>query len=963
MSSKTLYPNTISQSSESGTRFRKFKDLNNLKNSTSSYAISEDNIASSSGTHNRPSTITTKYYKANIPAGSKITKITLEYAACYTGNISIAGPSLDLLNVSATAKTGKALTKTMTKTSVSWTGNFSVNSVNSSSFGATINFPSNTKSDIGKVKVQYVRLIIEYNAPNFTLSATKVSGQYTNDDFIVKLTCNNKGQTNGGTNVNITLPSGVTFIRQESGDGTISSNRVWNTNIGSKLSASVVFRVRVNTDGAHNLSFKESATNHTASLNLKSIPALPIEPEPEPEDDPQIIIGDVEEFFIQVKPNEEFTLDLNFTGYNKSTVKIYSCVIGINTFGGNFNNYSQDNCTENILIYSMSLGQWGWRAVTIVENQHISPWNYELSESAMQNKFKCLTPGEYCLAIYDVDNTTSTGLLRKINISVKPNSEALSTPNCTILKLSSEELDRLGEGAYIVQSYMKNNITSDFYHHDWGRNFRIGVFNNEVPGGDSENLTMEEIFKNAIYWSNSIKEGNNFELLTCEFIYDEDYPLYLLFTGDYPEGDPVGSSLQFTTPVIKEDEGMNNQCIFPEPIRGIISKDDSLSQLTLGSFESSNPIRLYDFDTNDIESLEKISILGFQVNITCDVTDNLILLVKLINPNGVTRERSIQITNTRDDRIVSLGGAFDLWGFDVGDLKNLDEWQVEIIVSNPWNNVSESVLTIEHVELIFFANKIKDYLIKCYLNGQDTSHYGMFLEEVDIPTGLKTDVKYLDNAGTDRNDAYRQNIDKKEITIKFSIHGCTLEETTNMLRLIGALFTNKRDELNRPIPNNLEFSHYPGQYWPVIMEDPIDSDVGTVDYSSTLKLIVPDGTSFSTRETVTSFAGNINSIAKINPTLELIPSPEANQVTIRELESKQVMVLNYDSFVEGDIVQVDCENQKVWLKRYSSEIEEYMDYDITFSADWHCDWFSLIGAYYFECENATLRTVSFIERG
>lgn len=985
MSSKTVYPSTISQSSSSNTKFREFTNLNNIKNNTSSYAISESDIASSSGTHNRPSTLTTKNYKTKIPTGSKITKITLEYAACYTGNLSIAGPSLDLLNVSASAKTGKALTKTMTKTSVSWKSNFNVPSVNSSNFGATINFPKNTKSDIGKVKIQYVRLIIEYNSPNFTLSAGKTKGLYTGDDFLVKLTCNNKGQTNGGTNVNITLPSGVSFVRQESGDGTISSSKVWNTNIGSKLSASVVFRVKITTDGNHNLSFKESATGHTASLNLQSIPVPAPEPAPIPEPEPiepQIITGEVEEFFIQVKQNEEFSVNLNFPSYNKNHVKIYACVIKSNAFlGGGFENYAVDNCTEDILVYAIIYQQPVWRKVTTLTQQGIYPLKYMLVGGLIQNKFKCLTPGEYCLAIFDVDNITGSGLLRKINISVKPSN--LTVPNIGVLKLSSEELDRLSEGTYFVQSYLKE-VTPDTYVRDWGRNFRIGVFNNSIEANlstttiidengvaqevttdstDYENLTIEEIYNNASYWSQCVNEVNTFEQLTSEFIYNEDYPVYILFVGDYIEGNHNHSYIQFTPPTIKEAESNNNQCIFPIPIKKIISDDASLSQLSLNSFESSNPIRLYDFDTNDIETIEKISILGFQVNITCDVTDNVILLVKLINPNGVTGERSIQITKNTEDRIVSLGGAFDLWGFDVADLKNLDDWELEIIISDPWDNPTESILTIEHVELIFFVNKIKDYLVKCYLNGQDTSNYGMFIEEVDVPAGLKTDVKYLDIEGTDTNNAYRQNINKKEITIKFGIHGCTIEETTNMLRLISKLFTNKRDEMNRPIPNNIEFSHYPGEYWRVIMEDPIDSDVNSVDYSSTLKLVVPDGTSFSTRETVTSFVGNINSIAKIFPTLELIPEPGVNQVTIRELNSKQTMVLNYTDFTEGDIIRVDCENQKLFLKRFSTELSDHVETNISSAVDWHSDWFSLIGAYYFECENATLRTVSYTERG
>ena len=118
MSSKTLYPHTLSQSS--GSNIQSFNNLANLKNSNATYAKT-NKIAKKTGTKKKPASITAKNFQANIPAGSKINKVTVEYAADYEGDVSIGKPTLNILNIRGDNKQGKSLTKTLTKTSVTWT--------------------------------------------------------------------------------------------------------------------------------------------------------------------------------------------------------------------------------------------------------------------------------------------------------------------------------------------------------------------------------------------------------------------------------------------------------------------------------------------------------------------------------------------------------------------------------------------------------------------------------------------------------------------------------------------------------------------------------------------------------------------------------------------------------------------------------------------------------------------------
>ncbi|WP_295588808.1 phage distal tail protein [uncultured Methanobrevibacter sp.] len=956
MSSLTKYPTTVSQSS--GTNIREFSSLANVKNATS-YAVSNGNVASSTGTKKRPATITAKNFKFNIPNGSKITKITVEYANAYTGNISIAGPSVDLLNVSAKAKKGKALTKTVTKTSLSWTGSFSVASVNSSAFGVKINYPANTKADVGKVKVKYVRIIVTYSTPNFTISSSKISGEYTDDEFEVKLTCNNKGKTSGGTNVKITLPRGVYFVRKSSGDGSISnsSSLVWNTGIGSKLSASVNIILKITTDGDHTISLSETATSHTNTLKIKTTQAPPDTDDETGEGTPTHGgEGSIH------NSNTQGTA-IPVTGYVGYPIPI--CI----DFEDNYNSQviyvksSKDleliRGRSEYIDWTDEDGEYSDETLYlqggILEQEITDTWFYVTNDGKLYLFVGYPDYEKTELTVYISDWYTGEEEYEgHFSIEIKPKPEDIGDKvSLTVLKLTSEETDRLSDGYnYIVSSYLKE-VTSDYYVRDWGKNFRMGVLNGELPSLNTNYLPTQD-FNNITAWSDPLKEPNTFALVSCEFTYDDDYPVYIVFTGDYPN---FGEDLKFTTPTIKSSESEDNQCIFPVPFKKIIAGDGSLSELSLQPFESSNGIELFDFEETDIETNSNVSILGFQVNVTLDTNDNVFLIVKLKNQNDVSGERSILVENTADNRIVSIGGTFDSWGFDFEDWVDLEDWQVELVVSNVWNK--EASVTIENIELLWYVNELQAAAEKCFVNGKDTSHYGMFLLDVDVPQGLKTDVKYLENEGTDTNDACRQNITKKEITIKFAIHGCTIEETTSYLRLLGKLFVNKRDELNRPILNNIEFTNYPGEYWRVLMTDPIDSNTDSVDYESTLKLVCPDGTSWSTEETVTSNSGNCNSITKINPTIMLIP--QGAQIVIREVKSNQVMIINHTDFESGDVITVDCKNQKLYLEKAGQE--DYDTTDITDAVDWHADWFSLSGNYNFECENGLIQTVRFRERG
>ncbi|WP_405296357.1 hypothetical protein [Methanobrevibacter sp.] len=1080
MASKTLYPHSLSQSS--GNNIQSFNNLANLKNANNTYAKT-NKIAKKSGTCKTPAAITAKNFKANLPAGSKINKVAVEYAADTEGNISIGKPTLDILKIAGDNKKGKALTKTLTKTIVTWTGDHYVSNMNHADFGVKISFPANTKNEEGYVKLKYIRIIIDYTPPNFSVSGKLAGPSYAGEETLVQLTLSNVNKTKLGSNVDITLGENVDFIEKSSGSGSISvpagsgKNFTWITGIGSSSSVSVVICVRTHIPlgGSYapcEIEFSEIASGHSGSMTWDSYPRPPGEITPDiPDDtpetqtvtDPDAAPVETPVVIKQVEVNEEFDMDLSFPGYSSNFVTMYACLVKENGFDSTiqeWEGWSTENCTEDMYIYLSRNHQWYWSKICIREGQGYSPLNYVLDNMVMQNKFKCTTPGEYIVVIYDYND--STNILKKIHLSVKPSASSLTVPNFAAMKLGSEEINRLGHGvSYSVQSFIKL-ITEGIYVRDWGKNFRIGVFNNRIESSiitiasfgsfsndsvtatlnlpvtfagytvtssvevdttesassivftkaednnnvivevafhdsneeviftgeyeidfenesvtlveneydptDYDNISDETIINNAEYWSIPLSTVDAFESLECNFPYNKNYPVYVLTTGDYPEGNISDNDVKFTEPGVIESatyKGYEPNGQFPVPILNLVSNEDS-SDLTINMFESGNCMVFYDLPLgDDFGVTDTFGISGIELTGDIDYSDHLVISAKLMNSNGKIGERSIivnDVDSESENESFSIGGEYDLWGFNISDMTNIEDWSIQLEVNNIFNNADDiGEIKFKNVQLTIYSTTIKSNFLKVTVENENVRHLGMFVQKVKIPEGLLTDTKYITIDGTDTNDAYRMNVKGKEIEIEFSIRGCNLLETTELLRQLSRLFVNERDELNNPIEKRIEFSIYPDVYFMYIMEDPFDVDPQVTDYTSKVKLTIPSGTAFAKEETVTGYSGVNKGIAKVSPIINIVPTGDI--VEIVETVNDQKFKINYTEWSSSNTVQIDCVNRKIKIIDYlNPETNIIEEKDISFAGDLNNDWFTINKEYAFTGDNCIIQTVSFTER-
>lgn len=952
MVSVKLYASNITQTT--GGNYAEFTVLNVL---TGDGATSTNTINGANSTPNRPSTVSFTSFGFDLPKGADINRVTVHYvdARVSSGNLNISAPSITLLGVDGfVQRSSSPLMNNTTEHNIRWNKpGIERSSLNSDEFGVKIDYPANTGNGTGSVVLGDVYIIIEYTPTEYTLQLKKASGGYNQQDYVLEASVSNVNLTSNNPSMTISNPNGFTFKRGEgTGEWTSNGNIVtWNPRLTNKVGTSTC-RLVYNT----NVTFPDSTTAYTGTFTIQEntnntsashnavILHTPSSEGSETTTGTVSVTENSINSLTLLKPvlNSEIPVNLLLDG---------ACF----AFPMNGSNEPLFNSTTTpVKYYLASANQW--YDGTTYSN---SKYNCKLASDDYITKFKFTNVGRYIIKCYDIvsnstDYTTYSDLTPKaiILFEVEPAQDDLTIPNFTTLTLSSEELNRLGDGyEYILQSDVKHT-TTDTYERDWYTNNRIGVCNASFEATPTD----EQIYDNAGYWSNALTSVNTYESLECEFTYNSNNPLYILITGDFPtETTTYGfdnGTVSFTEPSIIEKQVYNGReptGTYPVPINNLLSSTGN-STLTVPTGSTSTRIRLYDFPNT---TTGNYAIRGIEIQGDIDSTDNLVLYANIINPSGEMGQRSIILTPNDNGKTFTLGSLGDLWGFKILTLTDLGEWELELSTSNILNN-SPATLVLGDITATFYIEEVQTQNITVSIDGEDLSYYGAFIEDVHIPEGLETDTKYLTIDGTDTNDAYRQNIREKAIEVTFNISECDLKTSTDMLRQVTKLLVNERDDYNRPIPKTITFSHYPNDYFEYILENTLDITTEVSGYTVKAKLVIPSGTSYSLEDTITNTVGYAQGLAPVKPVITIQPSQPNIQLT--ETITSQTFNIGYNGDWNNSIVEIDCDNRRVYLIHDDdkTDISQYVDHNV--------DWFRLQGEYSFEGVNCIIRTVTFNER-
>ena len=963
MPSQTKYPQTITQVTADST-YTGWTNTNNLKDGTSNYA-STSLLTSVKGKHPKIKKLQLTNFGFTLPEGAEVTSIVVNMsyrkrAKTGTKYPSVGAPNILLKNTAlvepyrstsgpigassfptsswkrtwdgryteevivpgTTTVTNGVITTKEAKT-ITITREYDLPSratVNNSSFGVEFQFPKNTSENEGYIDFRICSITVNYIIPSYGLSLIRLSDEEIVKDnpVMLRMTLHNKDLANYRPTLQLSTPSdmelslktitiGGSFTKIE--DGLYEWKPEINKQIGT---LPVDIEVTPHTSGNNTLRLVELLTATAASITLDvqaQSTNIPDEEIP------------VEQALYAVQ-GEAFTIPVKVpVGLLETVTEVYLhtdtdiTIEGTTVLAGSYYTIPVSAFNENGEVY--------------------------LSATTSAT-------GTINLA---VDFTTTAPDTPTFILKVAP--EGIGIPKMAIYPVNVEESGRFGHGYnYEISSFLE--IVCDpqavSYFEDFYRNFRLGVVNS------THSTNREDIFKACRNWSTGLTALNEFERKSIEFTYNEDYPLYIIVTGNFETEFGALFTVNFTDFEVMEDDRTDtpNQVVFPEPIRDVLTPDDSYSAiLSIPRYLTSNSLIFYDFTLPDaFENRQNLAIRGIGVKVNAKVEEPVMLSAKLTG-NGQTGERTSIITSLNDTW--TLGGTADRWGFTITDLKNINTYNIEIAFSNISTETNDEVeVDIEDIELIIYYNFYENSLVECFVDGENLSSYNIFLEDVEIPAGLETDTKYLTVEGTDTNDGYRQNIREKEITIEFSISECTFDEATRTLEDITELLVNERDSLNNPIEKRIEFSHYPNLYWEYIMEKAIDVSNDAGNYTCKVKLTVPSGTAYTTEEISTGKAGTVQGLAKINPVIRLTPLDE--HIEIEETESGQKFMMGYNTWTSSDIVEIDCNERTVTLEQDEEEI------DITAYTDYNSNWFQLHRNFLFEETNCLIQSVTWTER-
>ena len=966
MPTVTKYCNTYSQTADSNNA--KFNNLVTLK-SASGYAET-NTISKKGGTHPKPSTVTATNFQFNLPTGAEVTKIKVEYAHRKLATTkdkypSIPAPTIDLVGASAKAKTGVAPLGVTKTNSITWTGNWTRSVINSANFGVKIAYKSNTSKDYtGKVRLSLLRITVEYKLPNFAIALSVNGDKTVEKEGTVNITLSNLNKTSYSPNVNITLPPQVTYLGSLN---TITKNSntslTWKPNIKSNTSnAGVSLKIRFDeatVDSTVSVTVRETygGKNKTATFTINpkvieddetSTETGSTDVESGTDDDGNLIIVMPSDIVYQTL-NEPFTFTIR-----KEDMPYYETTQTWRNrvrypVGTTITVDPTTTVTASFTTYSSQVGDfvvtdWG-------DNEEVK---FIITFTNLGSNYLRLFYGG-----------TTWGSFTFL-VSPQPDG-ALSS---TILKLTGEELDRLGDGyAYTIQTYAKiiNNGTHDPLSYPILHNFRLGAYNDAIPSTNPE----EHIIRNAEYNTGAINQTDIYTNLTTEFIFNKEYPVYVIITGQYLDYYPDEFEIKYAQPVIidtdyYDQKGRVTQNILPYPIMNATG-DGETSSLTVNTFQESNPIILYDFELPDNFSTDdETAIRGIKLTADIIADDECIINAKLKLDGGKTGERSLVLApldTMSEEGQITLGGSTDLWGFSVGDMQNLDQAEIELSFNNLFTNENNQVqLQISNITVtVYYLNiTLINEIEKCLINDENIAWYGAYLKSLADLHGLKTDTNYITVKGTDTNEPYVQTIQEKEIEIDFGIDADTVKESSELMKSFVRHITNERDKYNKPILNKIEFPElYPNEHWDFILDGGVSHSVSFKEQEGTLKLIIPAGTSYANEDTYANTRGYNNGIANVNPIITAIPLAETVEIT--ETVHNQNWKIQYP-FPENSLLEINCNDRTATLKTITDE--NNAGTDITEYADYNNDWFILyLGEFNFESQTSIIRTVQYNERG
>lgn len=885
------YPGTLSHGTGQGNTipFKNCDDINNLKNDNASQIAHWGNsnpgsryvnaIAGKNGSRFNPEYIRASNFQFNLPDNAKVTTVSVQYAyrkRSYSSNTSegthgsFAGPVITLPSLGLKT-TGHAPPRNDYGYYYNRFDNLNLKGkdLNKSDFEVLFDIPKNTSTNPAWIEMIYLRVIVIYTAKNYvpTVNLSKDELMYGEESTVTCSIQETSGTVSSETvGLTFDLPSGFNYTGLSS-----TSTGSITTSEGKGRVSFTVSPGDASQQGVFSIGFKENATSHSASIPLTV-----------------------------KKPGVKCT---GFQLINKEVEVSTSDVT--NSAVLEFSLYSQ---ASTVCTLKFDFDGLSYSGITLNDSNEFTvettDWtaNSEGYVFSKQLTLSSTVEGDYVISM------TSDSFISTYSDTLTVVLPTLSTPYYTLLNLNDFTLSQLKDGERYVFSCLGRVKDAD------------RVVNGLVNNRASVRVGEDEIFTNKIsgvdYW----------EELSCEFTYNSNQPIFIVFYGNYTEYD-LGT-VEFGNPLIVQADdytGYEYPVFIFEPISLLMDKQDYANALIEPPERSSTTRHFFTgFNWQGIDESD-VLIHGIEVNGDISTTAPVNITVGIGKQGMDELDYNLDSTYVDEtDSSFQIGGQFRSFGIPLPDINSmLPDLKFFMEVEDSYDNITPFNVDMKNIAITLYYSLNNGEGFDFYINGVSSKYYMIDLNpETVIPRGANFDADTYKVTGADGEYPTYANITNNTINLNFYVFGDCPEGSHHLMKYVSEYLYPDRDSLDNPILKEISFFFDKEHCYDYYIEDSIESKAIPGGYECSVDLIVPSGLQRSVDKVRVSYAGDIITIGKVKPEIYLYKvhtSDDADDIQVIESESGKTLTLTGDfikNLPEFTNLKIDCEERKVYYEEF-----------------------------------------------
>ena len=437
------------------------------------------------------------------------------------------------------------------------------------------------------------------------------------------------------------------------------------------------------------------------------------------------------------------------------------------------------------------------------------------------------------------------------------------------------------------------------------------------------------VVNNGEKFTNKLTQIGDWQLLTVKFTYNESKQLSFRLYGNYIEED--AGKIEFGNLfLIHADhyDGYEYPVLAFDDLSMLISNDD-YTNLLLEPPEQ-NPSSKHYFDLIDWMGLENSEYLiphGLEITGDIAAEENVNLLMGFGHTGLDELDYHVQSRNiTPETGSFKFGGKFETLGLRFPDIAGLlSDFVFWMQIDDSFDNQTPLNVQMKNVKITLYYSLNND----CWefmVNGISSKFYLLSLEaESEIPRGANYDVNKFKVEGADGVYPNRINLKENKLKLKFSTCDCaTIEELTYLLEHVAEWLYPERDSLDNPLLKTISFFYAPDRGYDYYIDETIDAEAVDGAYECEVELIIPSGLARTLDLVESANMGHTGHLGKVKPVILFNIMSHDGDLILLESETNQKMGLTgefIDNLSCNTRLKLDCKNRKLYYESYGEWFE------------------------------------------